>query len=86
MVPTTISDNAVAMRRKIDTSVASSASPSHRAAWAQISVMAAAPLKPGDGAVRKRKSGGTGWVGHVRCPRANHGQQNNAYAAHEGYA
>lgn len=40
MVPTTISDNAVAMRSQIDIRVATSARPSHRAAKVQISVVA----------------------------------------------
>src|SRR6478735_5294469 len=39
IVPTTISERAVAIRSQIDSRVASSASPSHRAARAQISVM-----------------------------------------------
>ena len=39
MVPTTISESAVATRSQIDTSVAMSASPSQSAASAQVSVI-----------------------------------------------
>jgi len=39
MVPTTISESAVAIRSQIDSMEASKARPSHRAAWVQISVM-----------------------------------------------
>ena len=42
IVPTTISDSAVATRSQIEISVAASASPSHKAASAQISVTAVA--------------------------------------------
>jgi hypothetical protein len=39
MVPTTISDNAVATLSQMDNNEASNANPSHKAACAQISVM-----------------------------------------------
>ncbi|MNE75763.1 hypothetical protein D3C80_1719530 [compost metagenome] len=41
MVPTTISESAVAIRKKIDSNVATKARPSHKAACAHISVMTA---------------------------------------------
>src|ERR1700690_11098 len=63
MVPTTISDNAVATRSQIDSMEASRASPSHTAAWVQISVMA-----------RTSKSGGFGWLVRVRIHHAEAGR------------